>query len=131
MYFEDIADELGFSYDIIRDGNPDLPAEIRPADHGVALERVLSILGAPLGKKSDVIHVPPAYLRYSGSHTSRFVETWCKHHATGEKKLLITIPPRLGERFADGLESLVTEQLGWSTTRTGECELETITNDSG
>ena len=131
MYFEDIADELGFSYDIIRDGNPDLPAEIRPADHGVALGRVLSILGAPLGKKSDVIHVPPAYLRYSVSHTSRFVETWCKHHATGEKKLLITIPPRLGERFADGLESLVTEQLGWSTARTGECELETITNDSG
>lgn len=128
VYFEEIADELDLSYDIIREGNPNLPAEVRPADNGVVLGRLLSILGAPLGKKSDVIHLPPAYLHYSASHTSRFIETWCKHHATGDTKLSITIPPRLGEQFANGLETLLTEQLYWPTTRTGERELETVQN---
>lgn len=129
--FEEIADELEFSFDVIREGNPNLPAEVRPASNGVVLGRLLSVLGAPVGRKSEIIHVPPAYLHHSVSHASQFIETWCKHHATGDKKLSVTIPPRLGEPFVDGLESLLTEQLGWPTTRTGEREFEVVKHGSG
>jgi len=124
-FFEEIADELNFSYDIIREDDPSLPGEARPADNSAVLGRLLSVLGAPLGKKSGYIHIPPVYLYYSSAHARRFIETWCKHYADGDEKLTITVPPRLGARFADGLKGLLTEQLGWPTTQTGKREFET------
>jgi len=125
-YFEDTADTLNLSYEIVREDDPNRPGEARPTDNTSVLGRLLSVLGAPLGKKSEAIYLPPAYLYYSSSHARRFVETWCKHYADGDEKLTITIPPRLGNRFADGLEALLTEQLCWATTRTGTREFETI-----
>ncbi len=124
--FEEIADTLNLSYEIIREDDPDRAGEARPTDNSSVLGRLLSVLGAPLGKKSELTHFPPAYLYYYPRHARRFVETWCIHYANRDGKLTITIPPRLGERFADGLEILLTEQLCWQTTRTGKREFETI-----
>jgi hypothetical protein len=130
-HFEEIADTLDLSYKFIREGGSNQPpSEARPADNSAILGRVLSVLGAPLGKKSESNHLLPTYLYYSFLHARRFIETWCKHYASGDEKLTITVPPRLGERFADGLEILLAEQLCWQTTRIGEREFETIRGGS-
>jgi hypothetical protein len=124
-HFEDIADTLDLGYNIVREDDSDHPAEIRIIEHGSVLGRILSILGVPTNKKSDVSHPLPTYLYHSLPHARQFIETWCKHYASGDQKRTITIPPRFGEQFADGLEFLLTEQLDWQITWKGENEFET------
>lgn len=129
-HFEDIADTLDLSYDIAREDDPDHPSEIRLTDNGSVLGRLLSVLGAPTNKKREISYPLPAYLYYSLPHARQFIETWCKHYASSDKNRTITIPPRFGEQFTDGLETLLTEQLDWQITRKGEGRLEaTRSND--
>lgn len=130
-HFENVADDLDFEYNIIRDDDPNRPTEARISENGTALGRGLHILGVPLNDSKMEERVPPVYLYHHTSHARQFVTTWCVHYADGDEELIITVPLRLEERFTDGLEDLLTKQLFWSTTRIGERKLEVIPNDNG
>jgi hypothetical protein len=130
MHFKEIANDLGISYNVIREGDSERQTEIRISENGTALGRVLYTLGAPLRKSTETEHLPPTYLYHYEPHARQFVTTWCVHHAEGDEELSITVPPRIGTRFADGLEALLTEQLSWSASRVGEYKIETVPDSS-
>jgi hypothetical protein len=130
-HFKELARRLDLEYGIIREEEPDRSTEIRISENGSALGRVLYTLGVPLDD-SDVEECSlPAYLYHRKSHARQFVTTWCEHYAEADGELAITVPLRLGKRFADGLEVLLSEQLSWQTTRIGDCEFRVIPDETG
>ena len=122
--FKDIAGELSLSYEIVRDDRSNRATEARPTEDSAILARILDTLGAPVDKKGPTEYLPPAYLYHFTSHADRFIKTWCEHYGEADHRLRITVPPRLGSRFADGLESLMTDQLSLVVTRINDRELE-------
>lgn len=129
-HFKKLAKKLDLKYELIRE-EQSRSTEIRISENGSALGRVLNTLGVPLNDADVEERSLPAYLYHRTSHARQFVTTWCEHYAEGDEELEITVPLRLGKRFADGLMVLLIERLSWKTTRTGDCKFRVIPDESG
>jgi hypothetical protein len=131
--FNKLAKRLNLEYEIIREKSQDRSTEIRISENGSALGRILYTLGVPLDDSDVEERSLPAYLYHRTSHAHQFVTTWCEHYAEGaedDEELEITVPLRLGKRFADGLEVLLSERLFWQTTRIGDYKFRVIPEES-
>jgi hypothetical protein len=130
--FHSVAETLELEYNTVRPDEPDWPTELRPANDGTVLGRILYSLGAPRQTEAQETALIPPYVRHYQAHAQRFVAICCLHLGTniGQDSLTISIPPRIGAQFPAALQSLISGQLGWTVTMQSgrELHIENISN---
>ncbi|WP_157969521.1 hypothetical protein [Haloplanus rubicundus] len=113
VVLEDIGDDLGIPFHVVRrEDNTKRSTEMRPAEHGALLGRILRTLGAPLGRREANSCLPPVYLYQYPSHADQFITTWQQLWTSNNEESQITVPTRLGDRFSEAFEQLMAKHLG-------------------
>lgn len=130
--FHSIAETLELEYNTVRPDEPDWPTELRPANDGTVLGRVLYTLGVPRQTEPRETTLIPSYIYHYRTHAQRFAEICYLHFGTDTEhgSLTMSIPPRIGERFPTALATLLTDKLSCSVTIETDREL-LVTNISG
>ncbi|MFB6189743.1 MAG: helix-turn-helix domain-containing protein [Halapricum sp.] len=113
--FESIATTLELDYNTVQSGDPNRPTEIRPAEDGTLLGRVLYTLGAPRQTEPQTTALLPPVVYHYRRYARQVAEIWCLHHASEtDRGLTIAVPPRVSDRFPDALATLFSERLAWT-----------------
>ena len=89
--------------------NAERADEVRPTTNGALLGRVLAVLGAPVGQKTDQQLALPAYLEGAPERVrERFVAVYLEHRAVCyESKATLTIREARNRAYLESLAALI------------------------
>jgi hypothetical protein len=112
LVFERLADVLELTYTTRHTDDPDRTTEAHISEDGSVFGRLLSILGAPVGRKSDGEYTVPLYLYSSRLYAKQFVHTLCLNRGKRrEDQLELGFPNTWSYLFVVGLEDLCVHDL--------------------
>jgi hypothetical protein len=111
----DALDSLGLSYEVVRESEQGRATEVRPSHGGTVLGRILTVLGAPQGKKSERAEISlPSYLdSIPPGIREEFVDVYLLNRGqTHDNKDMLSVRECRSSKFLEELATLFREVSG-------------------